>query len=205
MLSPVGLNPKDALTMRDYGHLPTPNEVAAVQLQHARRRLKFWQWEWRVLLLVERVALGLRLRRARRRAPWYNPFVETILRSPLHAVLSRKLLLITVRGRKSGRTITTPVNYVHASGGNLYILSRRERSWWRNLYGGAYVTVRVRGQDRVGFGTASADDQSIANEFARNPNLAARLRVARTQRGKLDSSDLQKLAARYVLVRVHVD
>lgn len=36
-----------------------------------------------------------------------------LLRSPLHGVLRDSVLLITFRGRKSGKAYTTPVNYLH--------------------------------------------------------------------------------------------
>ena len=42
----------------------------------------------------------------------YNPIVAAILRSPLHAAMSNSTMLLTFSGRKSGRTYTTPVNYV---------------------------------------------------------------------------------------------
>jgi hypothetical protein len=43
---------------------------------------------------------------------WFNPLMAGLLRSPLHALISHNTMLITVRGRKTGRALTTPVNYV---------------------------------------------------------------------------------------------
>jgi len=40
-----------------------------------------------------------------------NVFMGGILRSPLHVLLSRNTLLITFKGRRSGKQFTTPVNY----------------------------------------------------------------------------------------------
>ena len=41
-----------------------------------------------------------------------NPMMRMLLRSPLHFVQSKSLMLITFTGRKSGRRLTTPVRYV---------------------------------------------------------------------------------------------
>ena len=40
-----------------------------------------------------------------------NPVIAGVLRSPLHGVASRHLLLLTLRTRRSGRRITIPVGY----------------------------------------------------------------------------------------------
>ena len=40
-----------------------------------------------------------------------NPVIAGLLRSPLHGVASRRLLLLTFRARRSGRRITLPVGY----------------------------------------------------------------------------------------------
>ena len=42
----------------------------------------------------------------------YNPIVAGILRSPLHGVMSKSVMLLTYRGRRSGRIFTTPISYV---------------------------------------------------------------------------------------------
>lgn len=86
----------------------------------------------------------------------YNPIVIRLLRSPLHGVMSGSTMLVTYAGRRSGRKYTVPVNYVRA-GNNLLVVGSREHSWWKNLRGGAPVTVRVRGWDMKGVGEAFED------------------------------------------------
>lgn len=54
-----------------------------------------------------------------------NDFVSLVLRSRLHSLMGNTML-ITVRGRKTGKPITTPVNYVRA-GTALWILTSRDR------------------------------------------------------------------------------
>ena len=61
-------------------------------------------------------------------------------------MLSGSTMLITVTGRKTGRSYTTPVNFVRR-GNDLYVISRPERTWWRNLRLAARATVFLEGRE----------------------------------------------------------
>jgi F420H(2)-dependent quinone reductase len=62
--------------------------------------------------------------------------------------MSRAVMLITVTGRRTGRSYTLPVQYARA-GFVLYVIpgNPRGKTWWRNLIGGAPVTLRLSGRD----------------------------------------------------------
>ena len=81
----------------------------------------------------------------------YNPIVVAILRSPLHGLMSNSVMLLTYRGRRSGRAFTTPISYVR-DGEDLLAVASRDHAWWRNLRGGAPVRVRLRGRELRGTG-----------------------------------------------------
>jgi hypothetical protein len=90
-----------------------------------------------------------------------NPLVRAVLRSPAHGLLSSHLALITVTGRRSGRTFTFPVGY-HGGGDRLTIgvdWPERKR-WWRNLLDGAPVELRLRGVRRTGTARARGDEHT---------------------------------------------
>jgi hypothetical protein len=75
---------------------------------------------------------------SRRQAFWLvrtilNPIAKVILRSPLHGVMSRRLMLITFAGRRSGKHYTTPISYVQE--GHTLLLGVGG-PWWKNLRGG---------------------------------------------------------------------
>jgi deazaflavin-dependent oxidoreductase (nitroreductase family) len=91
-----------------------------------------------------------------------NPVMKVVLRSPFHSVLSDSLLLITFTGRKSGTEFTTPVGYEQQNG-TLYITSQTNRVWWKNLRGGASVTVRLRSQRRQGEATVIENNEAVAD------------------------------------------
>jgi hypothetical protein len=89
-----------------------------------------------------------------------NPLVRALLRSRAHGLASGRLLLLTVTGRRSGRSRTFPVGY-EQDGDRLRItIDWPERKlWWRNLRGGAPVTVLVRGATRTGTGYARGNER----------------------------------------------
>jgi hypothetical protein len=77
--------------------------------------------------------------------------VRGVLRSPAHRLLSRRLLLITVTGRRSRRRFTIPVGYRETDAGVEIAVGWPERKrWWRDLRGGAPVVMRLRGEEREG-------------------------------------------------------
>ena len=93
-----------------------------------------------------------------------NPTATLLLRSPLHGFWSRNLLLITFTGRNSGRKFTTPVRYVR-TGDTIRCFTSRENQWWRNLRGGAEVTLRIRGKNTDYTATAIDNDPAKVRKW----------------------------------------
>jgi NADPH:quinone reductase len=94
-----------------------------------------------------------------------NLFVSGLLRSPLHRLLSGSLLLISYRGRRSGRRFTIPVMYAERDGTLTIFVGHPERkNWWRNLRQGAEVEVRLRGDGLRGL-AALVDDAGVATSY----------------------------------------
>ncbi|MBZ0284559.1 MAG: nitroreductase/quinone reductase family protein [Anaerolineae bacterium] len=102
-----------------------------------------------------------------------NPILNQLLRSPLHGLVSRNLMLITFTGRKSHHIYTTPVEYRRV-GDTIMVLSRKGRAWWKNLQGGAPVTVSVHGQELQGQAeVVPVDEQVIKQVFHQmHPSIA---------------------------------
>jgi F420H(2)-dependent quinone reductase len=91
-----------------------------------------------------------------------NPLAKSILRSPLHGVMSHSLMLITFTGRRSGKHYTTPISY--AQQGQTLLLGVGG-PWWKNLRGGAPVQVRLRGKTCAGRAEAWADEASMTRVY----------------------------------------
>jgi deazaflavin-dependent oxidoreductase (nitroreductase family) len=101
--------------------------------------------------------------------PFVNKTMKFVLRSPLHGMVSKTVLLITFTGRKSGKAFTTPVSYSQQDD-QVYIFSHAK--WWKNLHSGTPVTLRIRGQDMQGL----ADQPVVEDKEAVAAGLAAHLR-----------------------------
>lgn len=92
-----------------------------------------------------------------------NPVMKMILWSPLHGLMSNDLMILSFAGRKSGKRYSTPVGYIQ-QGDRLYLFTHS--GWWKNLRGGAPVSVRLRGKTVEGQAGEIQDPQRIA-EIAR--------------------------------------
>jgi deazaflavin-dependent oxidoreductase (nitroreductase family) len=94
----------------------------------------------------------------------YNPIVILLLHSPFHSLLDKSTIVITVTGRKSGKTYTMPVSYMR-DGDILMMISRREHNWWKNLRGGAQVTLYLQGHTLKARGDVSTDAETVAKKL----------------------------------------
>ena len=137
-----------------------------------------------------------------------NFFVKILLRSPLHGMIGRNTLLISYVGRKSGKSYTTPTNYSQ-EGKIVRIVSSRERVWWRNLCGGAYVTLRIRGENIHGRAEVFTDDDDVASKLNAylqpSPKFAKYFNVRLDEKGLLNAEDINQTAKNRVVVEVKIE
>ncbi|MBS2532413.1 nitroreductase family deazaflavin-dependent oxidoreductase [Catenulispora sp. NF23] len=123
--------------------------------------------------------------------------MRSILRSPLHGMVSKKMLIVTVTGRKSGRVYANPVGYVE-SGGDLLIGTAAK--WRRNLVPGEPVPITWRGRDTVADWEVITDEEEIAEPYrvviAGNPSHRKRSGVSLDADGNVDRDQLRGALAR---------
>lgn len=134
---------------------------------------------------------------------WFNPMMRRLLRSPLHSLVSKNMMLISYTGRKSGRVYATPIGYLKVADG-LHTISSRERVWWRNLRGGADVTLRLQGRDVGAWATAIEDPARISeylSTYARiAPAFARALGIRIDQAGTPSKGSVSELSHKKVIV-----
>ena len=94
----------------------------------------------------------------------YNPIVILLLHSPFHSLLDKSTIVITVTGRKSGKTYTMPVSYMR-DGDILMMISRREHNWWKNFRGGIQVMLCLQGRTLKASGEVITDTETVANKL----------------------------------------
>lgn len=90
-----------------------------------------------------------------------NPLVRALLRSPAHGILGGRLALITLTGRRSGRSFTFPVGYRRQGDHVTINVGAPDRKrWWRNLRHTAPVTLVLDGVRRTGSARATCGADS---------------------------------------------
>ncbi len=140
---------------------------------------------------------------------WINPAVGALLNSRLHGLMSADVMLLTVTGRRSGRTYTQPVSY-RREGGIVRCFTSSHTGWWKNLRGGAEVSIRIAGQPLTGRAEATHGDakrvgDALTEFLVHLPRDAAYYQVAMDSRGVPNEADMERAAQDAVLVEIAVD
>ena len=138
--------------------------------------------------------------------PFVNKTMQFILRSPLHGMVSKTILLITFTGRKSGKTYTTPVDYSQ-DGDQVFIFTHA--NWWKNLRSGAPVTLRLRGREFQGLAEPVAEDKQavaagLAAHLRKVPFDAKFYGVTFDDQGNPNPEQVAQAAQTAVMVRVRL-
>ena len=135
-----------------------------------------------------------------------NDFMAWVLRSPLHGMLSGNTLLITFMGRKTGRKYTTPVNY-YGEGEYLWVVSSRDRTWWRNLQGGVQVDLLLKRKSVQAFAETEMDEKAVElrmQDYLRRFPMAAKPMGVRVENGIANPQDIAAAARERLFVRIRI-
>ena len=135
-----------------------------------------------------------------------NDFMAWVLRSPLHGMLSNGMMLITITGRKTGKTYTTPVGY-YVEGEYLWVITSRERKWWKNLQGGAKVDLLLKRKPVTGIADVELDEKSVLarmSEYLRHIPQAAKQMKVRMEDGKPNQEDVAATAKDRLFVKIKI-
>ncbi|MBH0779908.1 hypothetical protein [Nocardia bovistercoris] len=90
-----------------------------------------------------------------------NTGVLALLDAPgIGSLLGRGMTEIRYVGRRSGRTIRTPVSYSRSGDEvTIRVALPDRKTWWRNFLGeGGPLTLRLNGMERVGHAVATRDE-----------------------------------------------
>jgi deazaflavin-dependent oxidoreductase (nitroreductase family) len=133
-----------------------------------------------------------------------NDFMAWVLRSPFHGMLSNGMMLITIKGRKTGKTYTTPVGY-YIENEFLWVITSRERTWWKNLQGGAQVDMLLKRKPVQGTADVELDEKSVEArmyEYLRHVPQAARPMGIRVEDEKPNAEDIARKAKDRLFVKI---
>ena len=129
-----------------------------------------------------------------------------ILRSPFHSMLSGGMMLLTVTGRKTGKQITFPVGY-YEEGGYLWVITSRDRTWWKNLRGGAEVGLLLKRKPVKAFAEPDLDEKAVEArmvEYVRHVPQAAKPLGIRVENGNANAEDIARTAKDRLFVKIKV-
>jgi hypothetical protein len=138
---------------------------------------------------------------------WYNPIMIWLLKSPFHGIISKSMMLVSVTGRKSGKIISTPTNYLRDKD-NLWVISWRDRKWWRNLRGGAVVSVLLTGKAVEGFGHVLEEEKAVAQSlfdyYKKVPQYAKYVAIGLDAQNHPLLSDCERAAQNMVMIQIEL-
>jgi F420H(2)-dependent quinone reductase len=134
-------------------------------------------------------------------------FPKFILRLPFQTPMSRRLLLLSYMGRKTGRSYTIPVSYVE-KGDDLLIPGGG--TWKTNLENGAPVQIRFLGKERSAIPEVIRDpdkvEELVTFMIAANPAVSRFIGVPKQPNGHPDREKLEKaVRGGFALVWLHLD
>lgn len=135
-----------------------------------------------------------------------NDFMSWVLRSPFHGMLSDGMMLITVTGCKTGRKYTTPVGY-YCENGNLWVLTSRDRTWWKNLRGGAEVNLLLKRKAVSAVAMPELDEEAVQQHLAdylEHIPQAAKSMSIRVENGIANSEDVARIAKDRLFVKIEL-
>ena len=135
---------------------------------------------------------------------WFDQITEWLLKSPLHVMISENTMIVYFKGRKSGKAYHVPIDYLRIND-TLLTVSFKERTWWRNLRGGANVTILLKGKLVPAHALVVEDNQEVAEglkEFIGQNQQAVRIfGVKLGVNGQPELESLQQAAKKRVIVR----
>ena len=116
-----------------------------------------------------------------------NDFMAWELRSPLHGMLSNGMMLITIEGEY------------------MWVITSRERKWWRNLQGGATVDLLLKRKPAQGVADVELDEKSVEArmyEYLRHVPQAAKPMKICMEGGKPNPVDIAATAKDRLFVKI---
>ena len=139
------------------------------------------------------------------RQRYVDAVMRRLLRSPLHGLVSKKIMLLEVTGRRSGRRYTIPIAYGRR--GDDVLMGASKATWLHNLTPDRTVAVTVRGRRHDMYPELVTDEDSVAELYqhiVEDNRAHARFQQLRVEPdGSVNRDDLRRALGRgLTLVRL---
>ncbi|MDP9380678.1 MAG: nitroreductase family deazaflavin-dependent oxidoreductase [Chloroflexota bacterium] len=135
-----------------------------------------------------------------------NPVFKLLLRSPLHRLIGKRLMLLAFTGRRSGRRYTIPAGYAQVD--NVLLLGTSS-AWHKNLHG-ASVGVLLCGQKRAGTSEVITDEEGMVECYEKMlaiaPGYGRAIGVSLAPDGQPNRADVARARQEGVVaIRIQLD
>jgi hypothetical protein len=133
-----------------------------------------------------------------------NKFMSWVLRSPFHGLLSNGMMLITVTGSTTGKKYTLPVGY-YRKDDELWIITLRSRTWWRNVRDGAEISMLIKRKPLTGFAELELEEKAVEarmHEYLQYVPGAAKPLGIQLKNGKATGEDIARIAKDRLFVKI---
>ncbi len=132
--------------------------------------------------------------------------VRTLLRSPLHGLLSNRLMLLSYHGWRTERRDTIPVGYFPWNDGVLAFSFAR---WWVNLRDGQPTQLTIRGREHSATATVYDQTDDVAARLVEftarfGPKAARGLILGLPAERQANQAELARAAARTAVIHFHL-
>ncbi len=138
---------------------------------------------------------------------FYRPLIKWLLRSPLHNRFSERFMLLGFTGRKSGKAYSIPVEYFPENDDIVYVITKRENVWWKNLKGDVAVTLHIKNKVQTGNAEVFVNDvdkyaKALNALFLKYPEKAKSLKATQADYENTSSKELKEAAQNKVVIRI---
>jgi len=136
-----------------------------------------------------------------------NDFVAFFLRTPLRIFMG-DTMLITATGCKTGRKYSTPVGFYRDDyDACLWVLTSRDRTWWRNVRHGANVSLLLNGKTVNAFAEAELNEKAVEAhllDYIRHVPMAAKPLGIRIESEAPNAEDVTRVAKDRLFVKINL-
>jgi hypothetical protein len=141
--------------------------------------------------------------------PWFNTTMSVVLRTPgLQRIIGKGLVLLTVTGAKTGRRYTLPARYQWQDG-QVVVITKAFRSWWKNLRSRSEVKVRLAGKVKQAMAVAhiaAESDLAAVKAFLEfRASDAKPYGLTPGPDGSLAEDEVRAILPQIVVIRIDVD
>ena len=137
-----------------------------------------------------------------------NFLVVSISRSLFHPLISKSVLVLGVKGRKTGKKYYIPVSYYEFPDGRIVCVTDRPNLWWRNLVSVKEIEILFRGKSiNVFVQIESENDELIKAHLAalcKHSRVDGFFAKVRYKQGEPIEEDLKRAASRMTSIEINL-